>query len=248
MRLDLATWGEVEHYLALSDAPGILLPVGSTEQHGPMGLIGTDALCAEAIARGAAEAAGAYVAPTLAYTPAPFNAAFPGTISVAEATFRSLVADIFAALGAQGFRRIYVLNAHGANLAPLRRVADRVAGVQIRLRSWWAFKAVNALREEYYGPWEGLHATPSEVAITQDLYRIVPEGAAADPPRALDAAEIRARAGDRHGTAERHRAEFPDGRVGAHSALARPEHGAALLAAAVEAVTEDYRSFLQGPA
>ncbi|MEM1299980.1 MAG: creatininase family protein, partial [Pseudomonadota bacterium] len=56
MRLDLATWPEIETYLA--EKSGIILPVGSTEQHGPMGLIGTDALCAQAIADGAAETAG----------------------------------------------------------------------------------------------------------------------------------------------------------------------------------------------
>ena len=48
MRLDLATWQEVDEYLKNSD--GVIIPAGSTEQHGPMGLIGTDALCAEQIA------------------------------------------------------------------------------------------------------------------------------------------------------------------------------------------------------
>jgi creatinine amidohydrolase len=91
MRLDHATWLEVDEYLLSSR--GIIIPVGSTEQHGPMGLIGTDALCAELIAMGAAQQADAYLAPTLAYTPAPFNMAFPGTISISEQTFQQLVSD-----------------------------------------------------------------------------------------------------------------------------------------------------------
>ena len=76
----MMTWLEVDAYLAASG--GILLPVGSTEQHGPMGLIGTDALCATTIAERAAARCDAVVAPTLALTPAPFNTAFPGTISI----------------------------------------------------------------------------------------------------------------------------------------------------------------------
>ncbi|RMF34250.1 MAG: creatininase family protein, partial [Alphaproteobacteria bacterium] len=48
MRLAHASWPEVEAHL--SRGGGIILPVGSTEQHGPMGLIGTDTICAEAIA------------------------------------------------------------------------------------------------------------------------------------------------------------------------------------------------------
>ena len=54
MRLNHATWREVEAYLEKSD--GIIIPTGSTEQHGPMGLIGTDALCAEKIAWEASKA------------------------------------------------------------------------------------------------------------------------------------------------------------------------------------------------
>jgi creatinine amidohydrolase len=64
MQLQLQTWVEVEAYLRSSR--GIILPIGSTEQHGPTGLIGTDAICAEVIARGVGDAARALVAPTIA--------------------------------------------------------------------------------------------------------------------------------------------------------------------------------------
>lgn len=64
MLLQLCTWPEVEAYLTRSR--GVIVPIGSTEQHGPTGLIGTDALCAEVIARGAGVAAGTLVGPTLA--------------------------------------------------------------------------------------------------------------------------------------------------------------------------------------
>ena len=244
VRLDRCTWPEVAAYLGRS--PGILLPVGSTEQHGPMGLIGTDALCAQAVAEVAAREVGALVAPTLAYTPAPFNTGFPGTVSVSEATFRALVDEVLAGLADQGFARVYAVNGHGANLAPLQAAAAARPAGSVRVRSWWAFETVGALRDAYYGPWEGMHATPSEVAITQALGRVVPPGAAADPPRALTAEEIAARSGDRHGSPERHKAEFPDGRVGSHSALARPSHGHALLATAAAAVAADYTAFIQG--
>ena len=241
MRLDHATWPEVEDYLKRNR--GILLPVGSTEQHGPMGLIGTDALCAEAIACAAADKAGAYVAPTLCYTPAHFNTGFPGTISVSEATFSALFAELLTGLRAQGFCRIFVLNAHGANLAPMRAVVDGSDPASVHIRSWWDYASVNDLRREFYGDWEGMHATPSEVAITQALYRSVPPGDASDPPRQLTTEEIKERAGDRHGSPKRHRTEFPDGRVGSHSALAKPDHGARLLDAAAVAVAADFVEF-----
>ena len=242
MRLDHATWPEVETYLRRS--PGIFLPTGSTEQHGPMGLIGTDAFCAEKIAEGAGERAAAMVAPTLAYTPAPFNMSFPGTVSISERVFEALVGEIVEGLFSQGFRGIYFLNGHGANLAPLKRVAEKFANKKIRIRSWWDFEPVDALRKKYYGDWEGMHATPSEVAITQATYRIVPPGVAETPPEKLSPEYVREHAGDRHGPPDEHRRRFPDGRVGSHSVLARPAHGRALLKAAVAAVADDYADMI----
>jgi len=241
MRLDQITWYEVDSYLKQSR--GIIIPTGSTEQHGPIGLIGTDAICAEQVAQRAGDIASALVAPTLAYSPAPFNMDFPGSISISEPLFQKLVSEIVEGLISQGFRQIYFLNGHGANIAPLSRVSEETKAASIRIRSWWEFEAVNRLRQAYYGSWEGMHATPSEIAITQATHRIIQSELADGPPEKLSAAFMREHAGDRHGPAEQHRARFPDGRVGSHSALARPEHGKKLLAAAAKAVAADFVSF-----
>ena len=86
MRLQLSTRPEVESCLERST--GILIPLGSTEQHGPSGLIGTDALVAEGIAlRAASQDDAILVAPVLAYAPAQFNLAFAGTVSLRAGTF-----------------------------------------------------------------------------------------------------------------------------------------------------------------
>ena len=63
MQLQLMSWPEVEVYLKASN--GVIVPIGSTEQHGPNGFIGTDALCPEIVARGVSEKIGALIAPTL---------------------------------------------------------------------------------------------------------------------------------------------------------------------------------------
>lgn len=243
MRLDQATWQEVEAKIA--ELPGIFLPTGSTEQHGPMGLIGTDAICAEKIAEEAATLANCLVAPTLAYAPAPFNMAFPGTVSVSAEVFASLFSEVVASLSSHGFALVYVLNGHGANLDPLKRAAAKIGGIKIHIRCWWDFEPVNALRQQYYGDWEGMHATPSEIAITQATHRVIAPGDAADPPEKLSSHYIATHAGDRHGPPDEHRRQFPDGRVGSHSALARPEHGEEILDAAAKAVAADFSAVLR---
>ena len=63
MQLQMMTWQDVDKYLEESKA--IIIPVGSTEQHGPNGLIGTDALCPQVLAHGIGEETGAVIAPTL---------------------------------------------------------------------------------------------------------------------------------------------------------------------------------------
>lgn len=243
MLLSQMTWKQVEDHIAKGG--GIVLPTGSTEQHGPMGMIGTDTICAGALAERAAEYCGAICAPALAYTPAPFNMSFPGTMSLSPDLFAATVRELLAGLEAQGFARIYVLNGHGANLEPVREAASALKRAEIRICSWWDFEPVNALRRKWYGSWEGMHATPSEIAITQALYHVLPEDEAATPPRALTPEFIAVHAGDRHGPPDEHRAEFPDGRVGSHSALARPEHGQQLIAAATRAIGEDMAAFFR---
>ena len=66
-----------------------------------------------------------------------------------------------------GFRYLYELNGHGANLDPLAEAASRLTAAQVRVKSWWEFAPVNRLRKELYDDWEGMHATPSEIAIAQ---------------------------------------------------------------------------------
>ncbi len=240
MRLKEMTWYEVQSYLKISR--GIILPTGSVEQHGPIGLIGTDAICAREISWTAANLCKAIVAPTISYAPANFNMSFPGTVSLSPTVYEGIIHDVLKSLSHHGFEKIYVLNGHGANLEILENVVkSRQSDVQIR--NWWDFDAVNVLRNQFYGDWEGMHATPSEISITQHTHRIVNMDGL-DPPDKLSAQYIAAHSGDKHGPPDDHRANFPDGRVGSHSGLAQPEHGRRLLEAAAMAVANDYRSFV----
>ena len=233
MRLDHLTWPEVEAYLGRAD--GILLPVGSTEQHGPNGPLGTDALCPEGVGRVAAARLGILTAPTLALGVAPYHMAFPGTITLAPETFRAVLEETVASLARHGFGHLYVLNGHGGNIPFIRAVLKELEAPRCRLHSWFAGPRVRALAKQLYGKAEGLHATPSEIALA---WHIAPE------TRREDVAMTPKRApGGFEKEPDAYRARFPDGRIGSEAALARAEDGAKLLEAAVEDVVEDYRAF-----
>ena len=257
MILHNATWPEVEAYLQRSQ--GVVIPLGSTEQHGPTGLIGTDSFTSESIARAMGELSGALVGPTLTLGPAQFNLGFPGTVCLRPTTLIQVIIDYVQSLARSGFRHFYFLNGHGGNLAPAwcafqelhadRSLAPGAAEpIRFRLRSWWDLAEVNTLRQSLYGAGEGMHATPSEIALTQHLFPALRRADDLAPPTALTAEFIKLHAGDNHLDALSHRAQFPDGRVGSHSGLARPEHGAALMAAAATAAAKDYADFLAGDA
>jgi creatinine amidohydrolase len=245
MQLQLSTGQEVEAYLATSR--GVIVPIGSTEQHGPNGLIGTDAITAEAIARGIGAAAGALVAPTIAVGMAQHHLGFAGSMTLRPSTLIAVVRDMVESLARHGFERFYFLNGHGGNIATVTAAFSEVyaqrslagpgnaAPLKCRLKNWWQTPGIGALSRELYGEAEGSHATPSEVAVTQYLYPDAIKRAALDPavaPRGdfADAAD--------------YRRNFPDGRIGSNPGLATPAHGRRLYDTAVAELAADYRAWL----
>jgi creatinine amidohydrolase len=96
-----ATWEEVRD---LDPAPSVaLVPVGALEAHGPHLPLDTDVIIAVAMAREGARILSeggrtVVILPPLIYTPAPFAAEFPGTVSVRPETLKALVQDIAGSL------------------------------------------------------------------------------------------------------------------------------------------------------
>lgn len=67
MILQQSTWSEVEGYLTRSN--GLIVPIGSTEQHGPNGPVGTDVICPEIVAIGVEAAVDVYGCDQFILTP-----------------------------------------------------------------------------------------------------------------------------------------------------------------------------------
>ena len=97
-------------------------------------------LCAQKNCRAGLKYSDVLITPNLAYTPASFNTHFEGTISISVPLFERLVDEILQQLTAQGFKRIYFLNGHGANIEPLRHCAERLKTSDVRIRSCWTLQ------------------------------------------------------------------------------------------------------------
>ncbi|MEB3184023.1 MAG: creatininase family protein [Cyanobacteriota bacterium] len=245
IRLQLRSWPEVETYL--EGCKGVIVPLGSTEQHGPTGAIGTDALTAEAVALAVGQRTGVLVTPVQAFGMAEHHLGFAGTISLQPATLLAVLHDVVLSLARHGFERIFVINGHGGNIATARAAFAQAYGtaasrglpqaerLRCRLANWFTAQPVLKEARERYGEREGHHATPSEIALTLHLepsleakQRPLPEPAPAGPIHGPD--DFRRR--------------HPDGRMGSDPFLARADHGQVFLDLAAEALAEDLRAFL----
>ena len=90
-----------------------------------------------------------------------------------------------------------------------------------------------------------MHATPSEISITQINHRKIINKNLNDcaklPPKKLSAKFIKEHSGDKHGSPDEHYSLFPDGRVGSHSSLANPEQGKLLLNSSIKEIIKDIK-------
>ena len=158
MRLQFMTWAAVERHLETSK--GIVIPIGSTEQHGPIGLIGTDAICPEVIADLAAESSELLIGPTISVGMAQHHLAFPGSIALRPTTLIAVIKDYVLSLARNGFERFYFLNGHGGNIATIGAAFSEIYAetsfdrhssrppIRCKLANWFGFPDVADLSKE----------------------------------------------------------------------------------------------------
>ncbi|MFB6104093.1 MAG: creatininase family protein [Halobacteriaceae archaeon] len=120
MDLSEATWPDV----ADADTDLAVLPVGSTEQHGPHAPLGTDTITAAAVADAGTDAydGAVVVAPTIPVGVSAEHRQFTGTLWLSPDTFRSVIRDVVTSLASHGLTRVVVVNGHGGNTPALGEV------------------------------------------------------------------------------------------------------------------------------
>ena len=245
MLLSMATWQEVEARLQ-SGKRGIIIPIGSHEQHGPTGLIGTDALCPDIIARHADTQGDLLIAPPFSIGMAQHHMGFPGSMTLRPSTMIATIVDWTSSLVRAGFTHIYWINGHGGNVATIQAAfAETYAPYSLRgekapfmhmLKNWWQLPGIERLCLDMFPVGHGSHGTASEIAVTYWAYperaslgqvtlepKIAPEG----PIR--DAGDFRAR--------------FPDGRMGSDPTQSTGAQGGILVEAAAKALIADTTKF-----
>jgi len=238
----MSTWQEVQEYLKKRN--DVVVPVGSTEQHGPSGPLGTDTIVAEELALELHEDRRAMVAPTIEFGVSGAHLGFPGTLALRPMTMIALMRDALMSLADHGFRRFLVINAHPGSVSALDAACTQfhadLPDARCLVANWWEVPEVKALLAELFGAREGHHATPGEISIVKKFYpRGVPDVPPVEKfepvpkPQIFSAADFRRR--------------YPDGRVGSDPSLATAGAGDRIFLAASRGVQESHKQLLDVP-
>jgi creatinine amidohydrolase len=125
LELETLTWPEVRQEIDAGRGT-IVVAFGAVEQHGHHLPLGTDSMLGDELSRRLADRLDAFRAPTVRIGCSRHHLAFPGTMSVTEETFQSVVGDLLRGWARHGFRRIVLLPTHGGNFAPLTAALEQM--------------------------------------------------------------------------------------------------------------------------
>ena len=185
---------EVEAFLETGKT--VLVPTGSTEQHGPHGPLLTDALVPTEVARRIAPQVGAVVAPTINYSLSYPHTGFTGLVQIRIPTFMALIEDLCASLATAGFQRIVFLNGHYDNTYALAYACAAAAprmppGVRAFPINYWDGMLPDE-RAEFFDLSTGLHANLAETSAVMaiDPALVDLEHANAEMPALPDATNV----------------------------------------------------------
>jgi creatinine amidohydrolase len=157
---------EIEVFLR--DSQTVIVPTGSSEQHGPHGPLLTDVLVPQEVARRIAPRVGALVAPPINYALSYPHAGFTGVVQIRIPTFMALIEDLCVSFATMGFTRIVFLNGHYDNTYAIAyacaNAADRLpGGVRAFPINYWDGMTPDEAAE-FFGPTTGLHANRGETS------------------------------------------------------------------------------------
>jgi len=118
------SWFDIQEYLKTNDM--VIIPLGSTEQHGPHMPLGTDYYEAFGMSKMISETTGVVIAPIMFVGYSEYHSGFPGTLSLKPETMEQVLFESVEILMKYGFHRFMFFNYHGGNNIVQQRIIHRI--------------------------------------------------------------------------------------------------------------------------
>lgn len=158
-RLGALTWPEATERAASSV---LVVPLGSTEQHGPHLPVETDTLVAEALCAALADRRPeVVVGPTLPYGSSGEHGGFTGTLSIGREALEHVVVELVRS--ADAFGGVVLVSGHGGNAVPLARAEQRLRSEGRAVLAWWP--GVHGGPAATVAPADDAHAGRTETSL-----------------------------------------------------------------------------------
>ncbi len=155
----------------------VIIPLGSTEQHGPHLMVGADALIATGISelvaqQLVAEGTPAVVAPTVSIGNSIHHMSFPGSLTLKPETYMQWLLEYCECLAHHGFKKIVMINGHGGNNLPTQTAIINInekLGFPVYTMTYecGSEREVDEILETQRG---GMHACEMETSVALHLY------------------------------------------------------------------------------
>jgi creatinine amidohydrolase len=165
------SWRELPADLAAARFAAIL-PVGATEQHGPHLGTGVDYVLAERLCRAVAERTNVPMLPAIPYgCSLGHSRRWPGTLAVGPVTLINYVKDIGEWAFHSGVRRLFIVNTHVTNAAPLRCALEllRAAHDELMVALINSPDISARVREAHFADGGDWHANDAETSLMQAI-------------------------------------------------------------------------------
>lgn len=186
------TWRELPADLSVAQSAA-LLPVGATEQHGPHLGTGVDYVLADRLCRAVAQRTHVPMLPAVPYgCSLGHSRRWPGTLAVQPITLIKLIKDIGDWAFYGGVRRLFIVNTHVTNAAPLRCALEMLRAEHDALM----VTVINSpelsqrVSQAHFADGRDWHANEAEtslmLALAPELVRVELTAAADDPDRTAE--------------------------------------------------------------
>ena len=168
-----ATLPEIQRFI--ERVPFAILPVGSTEQHGPHLPMATDTATIDGLVRASLpylpDDLPVLFLPTVAYGKSNEHSGYPGTLTVSANTLISLWKDIGACVAKAGVRKLVLYNSHGGQMSVMDIVARDLReehDMMVVAANWYTLGLPEGLFTAHEGK-HGIHAGDLESSVMLHL-------------------------------------------------------------------------------